>query len=114
MQAIRCQPAGRTRSPFLRDPLTIRRPAADEAVIRIEAIGVNYIDTYQRSGLYPARSAVHPCGMERCRRRRIRRILASAAFRLATGSRTRCSWVPTPDLQAVPVAQVGQAGAGRH
>ncbi|CAJ1499167.1 quinone oxidoreductase [[Mycobacterium] kokjensenii] len=29
-------------------------PAADEVVIRTESIGVNYIDTYFRSGIYPA------------------------------------------------------------
>ncbi|MGB3284887.1 alcohol dehydrogenase catalytic domain-containing protein, partial [Mycolicibacter algericus] len=29
-------------------------PAAGEVVIRSEAIGVNYIDTYFRSGIYPA------------------------------------------------------------
>ncbi len=28
-------------------------PAPGEALVRIEAIGVNYIDTYQRSGAYP-------------------------------------------------------------
>ena len=28
-------------------------PAADEVRIRHEAVGLNYIDTYQRSGLYP-------------------------------------------------------------
>ena len=27
-------------------------PAAGQALVRIEAAGVNYIDTYQRSGLY--------------------------------------------------------------
>jgi NADPH2:quinone reductase len=28
-------------------------PAADEALVRIEAIGVNFIEVYQRTGLYP-------------------------------------------------------------
>jgi NADPH:quinone reductase len=28
-------------------------PAADEALVRIQAIGVNYIEIYQRTGLYP-------------------------------------------------------------
>ena len=28
-------------------------PAADEVRLRHEAVGLNYIDTYQRSGLYP-------------------------------------------------------------
>ena len=29
------------------------RPEAGQAVVKIEAAGLNYIDTYQRSGLYP-------------------------------------------------------------
>ena len=52
MQAIRVnQPGGPEALSYetIDDPT----PAADEAVIRVEAIGVNYIDTYQRSGLYP-------------------------------------------------------------
>lgn len=30
-------------------------PAADEVVIRAQAIGINYVDTYFRSGVYPVR-----------------------------------------------------------
>jgi len=29
------------------------RPAAGEALVRVEAVGVNFIDVYQRTGLYP-------------------------------------------------------------
>ncbi|MGV0625739.1 quinone oxidoreductase family protein [Mycolicibacter minnesotensis] len=29
-------------------------PAADQVLIRVEAVGVNFIDTYFRSGIYPA------------------------------------------------------------
>ena len=28
------------------------KPQADQALIKVEAAGINYIDTYQRSGLY--------------------------------------------------------------
>ena len=35
--------------------LTPRAPGAGEALIRQTAIGLNFIDTYMRSGLYPAR-----------------------------------------------------------
>ena len=28
-------------------------PAADEVIVRTAAVGVNFIDTYHRSGLYP-------------------------------------------------------------
>lgn len=35
------------------DDVPVPHPGADEALVRIEAAGVNFIDTYQRSGLYP-------------------------------------------------------------
>ena len=36
-----------------REPITLGQPGAGEARVRNEAVGVNFIDTYQRSGLYP-------------------------------------------------------------
>ncbi len=33
--------------------LPVPQPKAGEALIRLTAIGINYIDTYHRSGLYP-------------------------------------------------------------
>jgi NADPH:quinone reductase len=36
-----------------REPLGPLEPSAGEALVRHEAIGLNYIDTYHRSGLYP-------------------------------------------------------------
>jgi NADPH:quinone reductase len=35
------------------EPIDIPRPAEGEVLIRHEAIGLNYIDTYHRTGLYP-------------------------------------------------------------
>lgn len=35
------------------EPVEVGAPGAGEAVVRHAAIGVNFIDTYQRSGLYP-------------------------------------------------------------
>ena len=32
---------------------TLTKPVADEVLIEHKAIGLNYIDTYHRSGLYP-------------------------------------------------------------
>ncbi|HEY3012808.1 MAG TPA: hypothetical protein VGJ36_08685, partial [Gemmatimonadales bacterium] len=29
------------------------QPAAGEALVRLEAIGVNFVEVYQRKGLYP-------------------------------------------------------------
>ncbi len=39
------------------------KPGPEEALVRIEAIGVNYIDVYHRSGLYPTPTPFTP-GME--------------------------------------------------
>ena len=33
--------------------ITLDKPRADEVTIEQKAIGLNYIDTYHRSGLYP-------------------------------------------------------------
>ncbi len=32
--------------------LPVPQPAPDQALVRLAAIGINFIDTYQRSGLY--------------------------------------------------------------
>lgn len=33
--------------------MSIPEPRDDELLIRVEAAGVNFVDTYQRSGMYP-------------------------------------------------------------
>ena len=35
------------------EEITLRKPVKDEVLIEHAAIGLNYIDTYHRSGLYP-------------------------------------------------------------
>jgi NADPH2:quinone reductase len=52
MKAIRVHECG---GPDVLQPeeLPIPRPGDDEIVVQQEAIGVNYIDTYHRTGLYP-------------------------------------------------------------
>ena len=40
------------------------RPGPDQALVRQTAIGLNYIDTYHRTGLYPLPSLPHGIGME--------------------------------------------------
>ncbi|MEJ2578580.1 MAG: quinone oxidoreductase, partial [Kineosporiaceae bacterium] len=52
MQAIRIESPGgpETLRPV---PLPEPRPGAEEILVEVITAGVNYIDTYQRSGLYP-------------------------------------------------------------
>jgi NADPH2:quinone reductase len=35
------------------DDIPVPVPGPAEALVRIEAVGLNYIDTYHRTGLYP-------------------------------------------------------------
>jgi NADPH2:quinone reductase len=39
-------------------------PGAGQVRVRVEAAGVNFIDTYQRSGVYPAPALPRPLGLE--------------------------------------------------
>ena len=103
MQAIRVnQPGGPDALSYesIADP----SPAADEAVIRIEAIGVNYIDTYQRSGLYPL-DPPFTLGMEGAG---VVEAVGSEVSDLAVGDRVAHAMHlgSYADLQAVPAAQL--------
>ncbi len=52
MKAVRIHAFGGTE--VLRyEEVAVGQPGAGEALVKIEAAGVNYIDTYQRSGVYP-------------------------------------------------------------
>ena len=42
------------------EDITLRKPVNDEVLIEHVGIGLNYIDTYHRSGLYPL---ILPCGL---------------------------------------------------
>ena len=53
MQAIQIQQNGGPEVMELRD-LPTPAPGADEALVRLEASGVNFIDVYFREGRYPA------------------------------------------------------------
>ena len=59
MKAIKIQKAGGPEILELQD-ITLRKPVKDEVLIEHEAIGLNYIDTYHRSGLYPL---IYPSGL---------------------------------------------------
>jgi len=59
MKAIKIQKAGGPEVLELQD-VTLRKPVKDEVVIEHTAIGLNYIDTYHRSGLYPL---IFPSGL---------------------------------------------------
>ena len=52
MKAIQISKNGSPEVLELKD-ITLNKPGADEVTIEHKAIGLNYIDTYHRSGLYP-------------------------------------------------------------
>ena len=52
MKAIKIQKTGGPEVLELQE-ITLRKPEKDEVLIEHVAIGLNYIDTYHRSGLYP-------------------------------------------------------------
>ena len=52
MKAIKIEKNGGPEVLKLKE-ITLRKPVNDEVLIEHVAIGLNYIDTYHRSGLYP-------------------------------------------------------------
>jgi NADPH2:quinone reductase len=52
MKAIQIQKNGSPEVMALTE-MAVPEVAADQAIVKLEAIGVNFIDVYQRSGLYP-------------------------------------------------------------
>jgi len=59
MKAVKIQKTGGPEVLELQD-ITLRKPVKDEVLIEHAAIGLNYIDTYHRSGLYPL---IFPSGL---------------------------------------------------
>jgi len=59
MKTVKIQKAGGTEVLELQD-ITLRKPVKNEVIIEHVAIGLNYIDTYHRSGLYPL---IYPSGL---------------------------------------------------
>ena len=59
MKAIKIQKTGGPEVLELQE-ITLRKPVKDEVLIEHVAIGLNYIDTYHRSGLYPL---IMPAGL---------------------------------------------------
>ncbi|MEE8242018.1 MAG: alcohol dehydrogenase catalytic domain-containing protein, partial [candidate division NC10 bacterium] len=53
MKAIRVHKYGGSEVLTLED-LPTPQPGPGQALVKIEAIGLNFIDVYQRTGLYPA------------------------------------------------------------
>jgi NADPH2:quinone reductase len=52
MKAVEINKTGRAKVLEIKD-ITLSKPGPDEVTIEHKAIGLNYIDTYHRSGLYP-------------------------------------------------------------
>ena len=59
MKAVKIKKAGGPEVLELED-VTLRKPVRDEVLIEHVGIGLNYIDTYHRSGLYPL---IFPSGL---------------------------------------------------
>tara|TARA_B100001996_G_scaffold103761_1_gene77996 strand:+ start:605 stop:1576 length:972 start_codon:yes stop_codon:yes gene_type:complete len=59
MKAVKIKKAGGAEVLELED-ITLRKPVKNEVLIEHVAIGLNYIDTYHRSGLYPL---IYPSGL---------------------------------------------------
>lgn len=59
MQAIRVHTPGGPEALKLED-VPVPEPKAGEALVRIEAAGVNFIDTYHRTGFYPVQTPFTP------------------------------------------------------
>ena len=52
MKAVEINQTGAPEVISLKD-ISLEKPHSDEVTIEQKAIGLNYIDTYHRSGLYP-------------------------------------------------------------
>src|SRR5579859_890758 len=59
MQAIRVHTPGGPEALKLED-VAVPEPAAGEALVRIESAGVNFVDTYHRTGFYPVKTPFTP------------------------------------------------------
>jgi len=77
------------------EDVEVGAPGPEEIRLRHEAVGLNYIDVYFRTGLYPAPSLPFPPGMEGAGVvEAVGR--ASTRWRRGTGLRTgRLRWVRT-------------------
>jgi NADPH2:quinone reductase len=62
MKAVRVHQVGGPEA-LIHEDVPVPKPGPGQALVRIEAIGLNYIDTYHRSGLYAAPLPLTP-GME--------------------------------------------------
>ena len=93
MRAIRVHQFGGPEAMQLEE-LPTPKPGHGQALVRVEAAGVNFIDVYQRTGLYklplPLRLGLEGAGTVEARGRRRRDVA-----RRATASRGRASPAPT-------------------
>jgi NADPH2:quinone reductase len=111
-QAVRAhEPGGPEKLVF--DTLDLPAPGAGQALVRVHAAGVNFIDVYQRTGLYPMPRPM-PLGLEGAGV--IEGVGAGAPAELQPGSRVAWAGVPgsyathvlAPTERLVPVPdQVG-------
>lgn len=97
---------------FVWEPVEVPAPAEGQAVIRHTAIGVNYIDVYHRSGLYPLPAMPAIIGMEGAG---VVEAVGPGVTELAPGDRVAYACPPTgayAERRVVPAAQMVRIPAG--
>ena len=73
------------------EEVTVGAPGAGEARIRHTAVGLNFIDVYHRSGLYPLPQLPHVLGMEGCG---VVEAVGDGVSEIAVGDRVAYAGVP--------------------
>ena len=91
------------------EEVPVPEPSAEEARVKIEAIGLNFVDTYQRSGLYPLKVPFTPgvegAGVVDAIGERVKEVRKGdrVAYVMASGSYGDYALVPSSKL--VPLSQ---------
>src|SRR5262249_17064152 len=109
MRAIRIHEYGGPESMRLED-LPIPKPGDGQALVRLEAAGVNFIDVYQRSGLYKGQLPV-PLGLEGAG---VVEAVGHGVTTVHAGDRVAWTGVPgsCPTHHVVPAAPLGPLASG--
>ena len=81
------------------------RPAPDEALVRIHAAGVNFVDIYQRRGIYPVNLPFIP-GLEAAGVVESRGREREGCPARGPGSIYRASWAATANIPSIKASRL--------